>query len=124
MGIVTYFFDTYAFYEIIKGNPDYNKYKTNVSIITTRLNLMELHYGLLSLYGAQFADDYYDKLLKLIVEIADETIKDSNYFGLQNRKKRLSYVDCIGYTLAKKYNVRFLTGDKQFEEFENVEFVK
>ena len=35
-----------------------------------------------------------------------------------------SIPDAIGYTIAKKYNIRFLTGDKDFEGMENVEFVK
>ena len=36
----------------------------------------------------------------------------------------LSYVDYIGYILAKQRNVKFLTGDKEFENMDNVEFVK
>ena len=32
--------------------------------------------------------------------------------------------DCIGYIMAKKLNIKFLTGDKEFENFLNVEFVK
>jgi len=33
-------------------------------------------------------------------------------------------VDCIGYIIAKKSGVQFLTGDEHFKDFENVEFVK
>ena len=32
--------------------------------------------------------------------------------------------DCIGYIIAKRLGMKFLTGDKEFEGFENVEFVK
>ena len=39
-------------------------------------------------------------------------------------KQRLSFVDCIGYILAKKNNAKFLTGDERFRHKENVEFVK
>ena len=35
-----------------------------------------------------------------------------------------SHVDCIGYILARKFNVKFLTGDREFKGLENVEFVK
>ena len=40
-----FFFDTYAFFEIIRGNPKYEKYK-NVIAITTIFNLAELNYNL------------------------------------------------------------------------------
>jgi len=36
----------------------------------------------------------------------------------------LSYVDALGYTIAKAHNLRFLTGDAAFEGIANVEFVK
>ena len=51
-------------------------------------------------------------------------IKEANEFRLKNYRRDLSYVDCIGYILARKLNAKFLTGDKQFENFEGVEFVK
>ena len=38
--------------------------------------------------------------------------------------KNLSYTDCIGYTYAIKHDMVFLSGDQQFEKFDNVEFVK
>jgi len=121
---LTYFFDTYAFYELIKGNPNYKKYEKEITLITTKLNLMELHYGLLRDEGEEIAEIYYDKFLKFCVEIDDNTIKEANTFRLKNYKRKLSHVDCIGYILAKKFNAKFLTGDEQFKDFENVEFVK
>lgn len=124
MGIKTYFFDTYAFYEIIKGNPNYEHYKKEISIITTKLNLMELHYALLRVYNKETADSYYEEFLPLIIEVDDGVIKESNIFKFENKEKRLSYVDCIGYTISKNLGIKFLTGDKQFENLDNVEFVK
>jgi len=123
-GVKTYFFDTYAFFELIEGNPRYNPYSKGIAIITTRLNLMELHYGLLLKYGKETADDYYHKLMKFSVDIDDDTIIAANMFRAELKKSDLSYVDCIGYTLAKSRNAKFLTGDKEFEQLENVEFVK
>ena len=122
--VKTYFFDTYAFYEVINGNKNYKQYEEGVSIITTKLNLMELHYGLIHLYGRETADFYYDKLLELVIEISDDIIKEANCFKFKHKRKKLFYVDCIGYIMAKKYNAKFLTGDNQFENLENVEFVK
>ena len=121
---VNCFFDTYAFYELIKGNPNYKKFNVGFNILTTKLNLMELHYGLLRDEGEEIADEYYGKFLKFCVEIDDDTIKKANVFRLRNYKRNLSYVDCLGYVIAKKFNAMFLTGDDQFKDFDNVEFVK
>jgi len=40
-----FFFDTYAFFEIINGNPAYEKYM-NCDGITTIFNIAELNYNL------------------------------------------------------------------------------
>lgn len=124
MGIETYFFDTYALHEIIEGNPNYKGFVNNVGMITTKLNLMEFYYGLLREYDRKTADEYYDILVEYVIKIDDETIKQAMVFKLLNKNKKLSYVDCIGYILAKKRGIKFLTGDKEFESVENVEFVK
>ncbi|MFH1440372.1 MAG: PIN domain-containing protein [Candidatus Woesearchaeota archaeon] len=124
MVITTFFFDTYTFCEIIQGNQNYIKYVEDIGIITTKMNLMELYYGLLREYDRKTADKYYDSLIKYAVNVDDDTIKQAMVFKLLNKNKKLPYVDCIGYVLAKKRGVKFLTGDKEFERMENVEFVK
>jgi len=120
----TFFFDTYAFYELIKGNLNYKEYDKEIVVLTTKLNLMEIHYGLLRDEGKEVADHYYNQFLKFCIEIDDDTIKEANEFRLKNYRRDLSYVDCIGYIIAKKFNAKFLTGDEQFKYFDNVEFVK
>ncbi|HLC58045.1 MAG TPA: PIN domain-containing protein [Candidatus Nanoarchaeia archaeon] len=120
----TFFFDTYAFFEIIKANQNYKNYVYPVAIITTRLNLMELHYGLLRMWGREKADRYYDRLLIYCIEISDEDIKKANEFRAKYKERGLSYIDCVGYTIAKSHGVKFLTGDRQFQDLDNVEFVK
>ena len=124
MEIRTYFFDTYAFHEIIAGNPNYKKFTKNTAIITTKLNLMELYYTLLITYNKTKADKYYDLFVKYAIETDDDTVKEAMVLRFLNKEKGLSYVDCIGYIIAKKRNIPFLTGDKEFEHMENVEFVK
>ena len=121
---LTYFFDTYALFEIFHENKNYLSYTKNVSIITTKLNITELHYSILRLYGEEKADEAFKFFNEFCIKFDDEIIKLANKFQLSNYKRNLSYADCIGYTLAKKFNAKFLTGDEQFKEFENVEFVK
>ena len=59
-----------------------------------------------------------------MVEVKDEIIKEANAFRLYEVKRELSYVDCIGCIIAKMMKIKFLTGDKQFKDLENVEYVK
>ena len=118
-----YFFDTYAFIEILNGNPNYTKYKTT-EIVTSKFNLIELYYIILLRFNKEKADEIYDQLLKYVIYVDDFTIKEAMVFRAKNKSKKLSYIDCIGYIIAKMNNLRFLTGDKQFEKIDNVEFVK
>jgi len=121
--MVSYFFDTYALYEVIEGNPSYRVFE-EVGMLLTKLNLMELYYGLLNSYNKEIADKYYDFYSDFAVEIKDEEIKEAMVFKATNKKRNLSYADCIGYIIAKNRCVKFLTGDKEFESLPNVEFVK
>jgi len=122
--IKTYFLDSYAFFEIINGNPEYEKFTKGVSIITTKLNLMELHYGLVLILGKEKADEIYDHFSKFAIDIDDETIRLASYFKNIMKSKNLTFTDCIGYVLSKSRNIPFLTGDEEFKDLENVEFVK
>jgi len=124
MEIETFFFDTYAFFEIIKGNSNYRNFVKGISIVTTRLNLMELYYWLLIKKGKKEADRYYDFFLKFAIDVDDETIKEAMQFRVSNKNKNLSYVDCIGYTISIRNKIGFLTGDIQFKDLPNVEFVR
>ena len=38
--------------------------------------------------------------------------------------KKLRYVDCIGYLFAQHNGIKFLVGDRKFEAWLDVEFVK
>lgn len=118
------FYDTYAILEIIKGNANYKEHLKNIGIATTRLNLMKLYYRLYLIHGIETAEFYYQKYLPFAVEISDSLIKKAVIFRAENRKKDLSYVDCIWYIFAKENKIRFLTGDVQFKNMDNVEFIQ
>lgn len=120
----TYFFDTYAFFEIIKGSPNYSNYKKNISVMTTKMNLMELYYWLLRRKGKVEADHYYEKFLPLCTKITDDMIKKACEIRLKYKGQELSYIDCIGYAIALEKEIKFLTGDIGFENLNNVEYVK
>ncbi len=117
-----YFFDTYAIIEIIKENTKYEKYKEEI-IVTSILNLGELYYSLLKQYGEEAASLWYKKLENTTLPIDSDAVIDAMQFKFIHRKLSLSFIDCVGYILAKRHGLQFLTGDKAFKNIENVEFV-
>jgi len=122
--MITLFFDTYAFYEIIVGNPNYAVYIKDIKIVTTQLNLMELYSHLLLIYPKQDALELFNRYHEFIVPISNQVIIEAMDFRCTNRRKRLSYVDCIGYIFSQENEMKFLTGDQKFEGKIGVEFVK
>jgi len=118
-----YFFDSYAIVEILKGNPAYAKY-INEPVILTIFNLVEVYWFALNEYGEKEAEQIYEQYRKSVVKINDETIKDAIKFRKKNKKRNLSYADCIGYIYSIKNKLLFLTGDKEFKNISNVEFMR
>lgn len=117
----SYFFDTYAFFEVLRGNPKYDNY-TDARIITTIFNIAELNYNLKKTHSKQLADSIIEKYKQFIVPLLLDDVKKA--MDLKIKHKFLSIPDAIGYTVAKRYSVKFLTGDDDFKNFDNVEFVK
>lgn len=123
MNLDIFFCDTYALIGIISENPNYSKY-TNYILMTSEYNLMELYYILLKDFNKETAEKYFDLWANSSVQIPRKTVKQAMIFRLNNRKYKLSYVDCIGYTFSLQAGAKFLTGDQQFENRPGVEFVK
>ena len=117
-----YFFDSYAIIELEKGNPDYFKFKDEIITITV-FNLAEIYWSFLNDVG-KMADKLYESYKRCVVMIPDSVLKEAIKFRKNNKSKNLSYADCIGYMYALKNNLIFLTGDKEFKDLKNVEFVK
>lgn len=118
-----YFFDTYAIVEIIEENKNYEKYKEE-EIITSILNVGELYYSLLKEKDEETAESWHEKLKQSAVLVDVEIIKKAMKFRFENKAKKFSFIDCVGYVTARDRGLRFLTGDEGFKDMENVEFVK
>ncbi|MEK6886406.1 MAG: PIN domain-containing protein [Nanoarchaeota archaeon] len=118
-----YFFDTYALFEIFRKNIKYLMY-IDVNIVTAKINLFELYYGLLKEFGEKTAQEKLHEYFGSTVDFDEEVIENAAKFKLKNKSRKLSMADCIGYSIANKLGIKFLTGDKEFEKLENVEFVK
>ena len=118
-----YFFDAYAIIEIIKGNSEYEKFKEE-SFITNTLHLAEVFYSLMKEFDRKTAESVLKDLDLNFVEISEEIAIEAATFRYNNKQKDISYADCIGYITALKNRLKFLTGDKEFENLREVEFVK
>src|SRR3989338_7242359 len=118
------FFDTYALVEIAKSNPNYEKYKEGINILLNKLNLMEFAYFLIREKREKEIKEFFESLSRFNIDYDNEILIESAKMKFRFNHEKLSFVDCIGYNLAKKHNARFLTGDKKFKYKDNVEFVK
>ncbi|MFQ5531263.1 MAG: PIN domain-containing protein [Candidatus Nanoarchaeia archaeon] len=118
-----FLFDTYALIENIKGSNNYEKYVGSEIVINTFI-LTELAYWLVRNYGPDKMDYYLDCYKVFVKSIDVAIIKKAMLFRYKNKKKKLSMTDCISYLMAKDLGIKFLTGDNQFRDLENVEFVK
>lgn len=115
-------FDTYAILEIIGGNESYVPYLDSKIIINDFI-FSELCYKLIRENHSN-ADYYIGLYSPYVVKLDIEVIKEAMKFRTENKKKKLSMTDCVSYFMAKNLGVKFLTGDKEFESLEGVEFVK
>ncbi|OPX65532.1 MULTISPECIES: PIN domain-containing protein [unclassified Methanoregula] len=122
----TFFADTYAIIELLKGSPRYRPYKDAV-LITTEFNLAEFAYAV--------ARDYPDTAQDICSQVrhgmnlyhpGDRDYLGASYLRRESALagKKLSLIDCVGYSVAASLSLPFLTGDREFEGMAGVEFVK
>ncbi|HLC31518.1 MAG TPA: PIN domain-containing protein [Candidatus Nanoarchaeia archaeon] len=116
-----YFFDSYALFEIIYGNEKFKTYAESGGV-TTIFNIAELNYGLKKIKTKDDSDSNTEKFKSAIVRVEWEDI--INAMDLKSKMRFLSIPDAIGYTVAKRMNIQFLTGDDDFKDLPNVELVK
>jgi hypothetical protein len=118
-----YFFDSYALIEIIKGNPSYEQFKNEIPTCLL-LNLFELHQALLREFNKKTADYWVNRFTYHILYLTSKDVVLASDLRFKHKEKKLSMTDCIGYIIAKRNKLLFLTGDEQFELLPHVKFVK
>ena len=122
-----YFLDTYALIELVKKNPNFEKFASIRQSVTGKLNLMELYYYLLRDHGKQTADREYSLFAAAVVNYSDEAMKKAMELRVKLRREKrlkLSYADAVGYQIALDSALEFVTGDPAFENLPSVEFLK
>ncbi|MEK6876761.1 MAG: hypothetical protein AABX63_05070 [Nanoarchaeota archaeon] len=119
-----YFYDSYAVIEYINDNPKFARYFEENAGSLAITNVMEIYYSSLLEAGVEKANIIIEGLWPLIIHPTKETVKKAMQFRAKQKKRKMSYADCIGYILALENKIIFLTGDKEFRDMPNVEFVK
>ena len=122
-----YYADTYALVEILRGSPAYERYASE-ELVTSEFNLLELAYALTRDYGREKAVEVL-RIVRAFVTIVQPTDEDyaeasALHIELKKQSKKLSLIDALGYVLAKRLKILFLTGDREFKDLDNVEYVK
>jgi len=121
--VETFFFDTYAFFEILQGSKAYEIYEF-AKIITTKLNLFELYLGISRECGSDYAERTLEKYYSFAKDFDQEVIIAAAKLKNFLNRRDVSMTDCIGYAMAKQLGIMFLTGNSAFECMKNVKFVK
>lgn len=116
-----YFFDSYALFEVVYGNEKFIPY-AKAGGVTTLFNIAELNYGLKKEKSFTEADEITDEFRASTIKVLWEDIRKA--MNLKTKHRHLSIPDAIGYIVAKRLGIKFLTGDEDFKDFDNVEFVK
>jgi predicted nucleic acid-binding protein len=119
---MNYFFDSSAIIEVIEGNPGYSKFGA-CQVVTAPINFAEVHYyGLRENHEGEVAAAFAGgNAVFLSPNLADW--KKAAEFRFAHKKKDFSIADCVGYTLAKKNGLVFLTRDKAFSGMPGTEVV-
>lgn len=121
------FYDSYAVLAYISGEKVFVRYFDEQSSgALTKLNLMEIYFRAAKLHGHEAARQVIDRFSKYLIDFDIDDIAGSMKLREELMKKRMdtSYVDALGYYLAKKMQIPFLTGDQHFRELDGVRFVK
>ena len=69
-------------------------------------------------------EEYLNEIEPAITKLTAKVIKQAMKFRYEHKKRKMSMTDCISYFQAKELGLKFLTGDKEFQDLDNVEFVR
>jgi predicted nucleic acid-binding protein len=115
--------DTYALIEISEANPKFVDYFKD-DVIILDVILAEFYSVLLRRFGKQTASYWIKKVSIFAKTVPFHIFIEAMDFRYEHHKKGISFFDAVGYIYCVKNDSVFVTGDKEFEHFKNVEFRK
>lgn len=119
-----FYYDSYAIIAYLNQSQNYVDYFIPSQGVTSFYNVLEVYYSVLREQGADDAKKVLSSLRPILVDPTFEDLEYAMHFKLKHKSKKLSYVDCLGYALARRLGILFLTGDEGFKGISGVEFVK
>ncbi len=118
-----YYYDTYAILALYRGSARYGPYR-QATAFTSLMNLFEVRYKVMESGRPEEARRLVERFRDCVVPFGEAHIQRASAFKLLHRRRGVSYVDALGYTLAAELGVPFLTGDPAFRGIPGVEFVE
>ncbi len=115
--------DTYALMEIMNGNSKFAHY-LNLNFVIADITLAEFYGVILREENEDAADLWFNKLQSFTQEVSLAILIKAVKFRYKNKDKNFSWVDAIGYIFSKENNYLFVTGDKEFENLDDVEYIR
>jgi predicted nucleic acid-binding protein len=122
--VAKFFYDSYAVLAYLSDNDRYSAYFEKDTGVLTRLNLLEIHYAILREHGTRAAHEVLEAYSNREIEFSLQDIEAAMKLRHALRNLELSCADALGYHIAKKEGMKFLTGDRAFEGLPGVEFVR
>ena len=123
--IAEYFYDSWSIIAHL-ASPKLKPYFRAGRGRTTWLNLMEVYWVLLreGKSGSE-ANEIVSSFNPYLMEFTFEEVQDAMELRLKWHEggRRISYVDAIGYSLARDRHMQFLTGDPAFRRIPGVAFI-
>ncbi len=121
-----YFYDSYAVMAYLSDNLAYRAYFEENDGVLTKLNLIEVSYRTMELHGEEAAEEVVTLFAKYVIDFGPADIVASTKLRMELKRTghNISYADALGYYLALKNKLKFLTGDREFEGLAGVEFIK
>ncbi|MBN1275156.1 PIN domain-containing protein [Candidatus Woesearchaeota archaeon] len=114
--------DTYALVEIEKNTPTYRSIIEEEFIITAAA-LGEFYYLMARLKGARTAEYWAKRLLPFTEDVDKHLWVESMRFRAEHYKEKLSVIDALSYTYARKHKLLFVTGDAAFKDKPGVKHI-
>lgn len=118
---MSHFFDAYALIRFHWGHPSYQRFE-DVPIITERTHLYEFARAVLKTDGGKAVLPALARLNANRLDPSDEDLLEAS--KLRARIVRLSGADALGYVLAQREGLLFLTDDHAFRKMPGVEFIE
>ncbi|MBI5073313.1 hypothetical protein HZA99_05850 [Candidatus Woesearchaeota archaeon] len=117
------YLDTYVLCEIAKANVRFLPLLVNTSVVND-LTLAEFYGVILREFNEQTAEYWKSKFLAYAKPVSLDVLILAVKFRKEHAKRNVSFFDAVGYIFAKENGGIFVTGDKEFQRFPRVEFIK